>query len=84
MSNRSAISVLVSMIVSAVLFGIGAVTVLSMPSLSRHAATLLPFVVVASIVLSPIIAWYIAPQLRARPLRTALREDPARKTMRRL
>lgn len=84
MSNRSAISVVVSMIVSAVLFGIGAVTVLSIPELSRHAASLLPLVVVASIVLSPLIAWSIAPQLRARALRAAARAERKRDALSRM
>lgn len=66
MSTRFAISLLVSMMVAAVLFGIGATAVLSIPSLSVHAMLLLPWVVVASLAVSPIASWFIAPMLRAK------------------
>jgi hypothetical protein len=71
MSNRLSISVLLFMIVSAVLFGIGATTVLSIPSLSERAPVLLPIVIVLSFVLAPIFAWLIAPKLRAKYSRVA-------------
>ena len=60
------ITALVSMMTNAVLFGIGAATVLSVPSLSEQAKYLLPAVIVASFVLAPVAAWFIAPRLRAR------------------
>ena len=66
MSTRFSISLLLSMMVSAVLFGIGAIIVLSIPSLSEHAPVLLPIVIVLSFVFAPIFAWVIAPKLRAR------------------
>lgn len=66
MSTRFAISLLVSMMVAAVLFGVGATIVLSVPSLSVHAMLLLPWVVVASLVLAPIASWFMAPMLRAK------------------
>ena len=47
------------------MFGVGATTVLSIPSLSVHAALLLPIVIVASFILAPVICWVIAPMLRA-------------------
>jgi hypothetical protein len=52
--------------VNAVLFGIGAVTVLSIPSLQEQWKFLIPIVVVASFVLAAPISWFIAPRLRAR------------------
>ena len=48
MSTRFSISLLLSMMVSAVLFGIGATIVLSIPSLSEHAPILLPIVILLS------------------------------------
>jgi hypothetical protein len=66
MSTRAYITILVSLMTNAVLFGIGAVTVLSIPLLNDHATVLLPVVIVVSIVLAPIFAWVIAPRLRAR------------------
>ena len=66
MSTRFSISLLLSMMVSAVLFGIGAIAVLSIPSLSEHAPVLLPIVIVLSLVFAPIFSWVIAPKLRAK------------------
>jgi hypothetical protein len=66
MSTRFSISLLLGMMVSAVLFGIGATTVLSIPSLSERAPVLLPIVIVLSLVLTPIFSWALAPKLRAK------------------
>lgn len=66
MSTRLSITLLLCGLVSSVLFGIGATTVLSIPSLSVHAAVLLPIVVVASFVMAPVICWFVAPILRSR------------------
>lgn len=60
------ITAIVSMMTNAVLFGAGAVTVLSVPVLDEQAKYLLPVVIAASFVLAPIAAWFIAPRLRAR------------------
>ena len=54
------------MMVNAVSFGVGAVTVLATPALAEYAACLLPAVVIASFVVSPFIASLIAPRLRHR------------------
>ncbi len=69
MSTRLSIALLLCGLVSSVLFGVGAATVLSIPSLSAHASMLLPTVVVASLILAPIICWVIAPTLRAQYIR---------------
>jgi hypothetical protein len=66
MSIRASIATLISMMVNAVVFGMGAIAVLSIPQLSANAAYLLPIVVVASFLISPFIAWQIAPMLRSR------------------
>jgi uncharacterized membrane protein YciS (DUF1049 family) len=66
MSARIYITLLLSFITCSVLFGIGAVAVLSVPALSEQAKFLLPVVIAASFVLGPIIAWFMAPRLRAR------------------
>ena len=75
MSIRASIATLVSMMVNAVVFGIGAIAVLSIPQLSANAAYLLPIVVVASFLISPFIAWQIAPMLRSRSQRTHARPE---------
>lgn len=66
MSARIYITILLSLMACAVLFGVGAVAVLSVPSLSDQAKFLLPIVIAASLVLGPIIAWFMAPRLRLR------------------
>lgn len=66
MSTRTSIALLINMMVNAVLFGAGAILVLSIPELSAKAAYLLPGVVVAAFLVSPLIAWQIAPMLRSR------------------
>lgn len=66
MSTRTYIAALISMMVNAVIFGAGAIAVLSIPALSAHAAYLLPAVVLFSFLTAPFIAWAMAPMLRSR------------------
>jgi hypothetical protein len=66
MSIRFQIAAMVFMMVNAVVFGIGLVSVMTLPSLARHAFDLIPAVVVASFILSAPLSWMIAPRLRAR------------------
>lgn len=66
MMTRTYIAALVALMINAVIFGSGAIAVLSIPVLSAQAWVLLPIVIAASLLLSPIIAWYLAPMLRAR------------------
>ena len=66
MSTRFRISMLIYGMVNAVLFGAGAITVLSFPSLQESWKILIPVVVVLSFVLAAPIAWFVAPRLRAR------------------
>ncbi|KAB2675847.1 hypothetical protein F9K85_13110 [Brucella tritici] len=66
MSVRFQIAALINIMVNAVVFGVGAITVLSIPILSVNAMLWLPIVVAASIVLSPPISWWLAPRLRNR------------------
>ncbi len=65
MTTRSRIAMLIYGMVNAVLFGIGAVAVLTVGR-EEQWKYLLPLVIVASIVLAAPIAWLIAPRLRAR------------------
>ena len=66
MDPRLYITALVSMMTISVLFGIGAVVVLSLPSFNPYDNIMLPLVIAASFIFGPIISWYIAPRLRAR------------------
>ena len=65
MTTNSRIALLIAMMVNAVLFGIGAITVLSVPSLAIHAKYLLAGVVAASFAMTPFISAAIAPKLRS-------------------
>jgi hypothetical protein len=66
MKTRTYVAALVSMMINAVVFGIGAIAVLSLPGLAADAWFWLPLVVVVSFVVSPFIGWWMAPMLRAR------------------
>jgi hypothetical protein len=66
MLTRVAIAALIYSMVNAVLFGAGLITVMTVPALSAHATTLVPTVVVASLVLAIPLSWALAPRLRAR------------------
>jgi len=70
MTTRTTIAILIWMMAAAVLTGIGIITVLSVPQLNNNATFWLPVVIAAGLVISPIIAWQIAPMLRARWQRT--------------
>jgi hypothetical protein len=60
------ITILVSMMVNAVVFGIGTIAVLTAPVLSDQAKYLIPAWTVFTFVISPIIGRFIAPSLRLR------------------
>ena len=66
LSTRARIAILIYSMTNAVLFGIGIVAVLNVPSLSAHLWIGIPVVVVLSLLLAVPIAWFIAPRLRAR------------------
>jgi hypothetical protein len=64
--TRVGIAALIYSMTNAVLFGIGLITVLTVPALSTNAAIWIPVVVVASFIIAAPVAWEIAPRLRAR------------------
>lgn len=64
--TRAAMAALIYMMVNAVVFGVGAVTVLSVPALRADATLWIPLVVATSLVLAAPLAWWIAPRMRAR------------------
>jgi hypothetical protein len=66
MSTRLQIAALVFLMVNAIVFGVGIVTVLMAPALAIHAGRLIPAVIVASFVISAPLSWFIAPRLTAR------------------
>jgi len=66
MKTNTYLTIFVSMMVNAVIFGTGAITVLSIPALAEQAKYLLPLVIVISFVAAPFIARLIAPRMRLR------------------
>ncbi|MGB3878280.1 MAG: hypothetical protein WA980_20705 [Shinella zoogloeoides] len=60
------ITILVSMMVNAVVFGAGAIAILAAPVLNEHAKYLLPAWIVVTFLVSPVIARFMAPNLRLR------------------
>jgi hypothetical protein len=66
LSTRTRIAILIYSMVNAVLFGIGLVLVLNVPSLKADLGWNIVMVVVLSFVLAAPLAWLIAPRLRAR------------------
>lgn len=66
MSTNAWLVVISAMMVNAVLFGTGAVTVLAVPALAAQAPVLLPAAIAASFILAPLIALLIAPRMRFR------------------
>ncbi|MCM8733050.1 hypothetical protein TSH100_20285 [Azospirillum sp. TSH100] len=66
MSTRLRLAILIYGMIQGVVFGIGTVLVLAVPSFSEQAMTLMPTVVILSIVLAAPIAWFVAPRLRLR------------------
>jgi hypothetical protein len=66
LSTRARIAILIYSMTNAVLFGVGIVTVLNVPSLAAHLWIGIPVVVLLSFLLAVPIAWFIAPRLRVR------------------
>ena len=69
MTTRAYIAFVLVLMVNAVMFGAGAIMVLSVPALSERAPYLLPAVVAISTIVSPLLAWAMAPTLRTLELR---------------
>lgn len=63
---RLRVAILIFVMVNAVVFGVGLVTVLTTPALSQHAFLWIPVVVLSSFVFSPPLAWFIAPMMTQR------------------
>ena len=66
MTTETRIALIIYGLVNAVIFGTGAITILSLPSLQEQWPYLMPIVVVLSLVLAWPIAKIIAPKLRSR------------------
>ncbi|ATN33464.1 hypothetical protein ACO34A_06545 [Rhizobium sp. ACO-34A] len=66
LSTNTWLKIICAMMINAVVFGVGAVTVLMIPALAAQAKYLIPAVVVISFVSAPFIASLIASRMRLR------------------
>ncbi|MAY63805.1 MAG: hypothetical protein CML29_16505 [Rhizobiales bacterium] len=67
MKTRTYMAGTLSLMINAVLFGVGTIAVLSIPALTAYATILIPAVIITSLVITPFIAWKMAPHLRLTP-----------------
>jgi hypothetical protein len=63
---RARVAALIFVMVNAIVFGAGLVTVLAVPALAQHASFWIPAVVLASFVLAPPLSWLVAPWMMLR------------------
>lgn len=63
MSSHAWITALISLLISIILFGIGAVAILTLPGLGTEAQLLLPVIVLASVLVAPFAAERLSPRL---------------------
>ena len=63
---RMRVAALIYLIVNAVVFGVGLISVLMTPALAQHAFFWIPAIIVTSFVLSAPLAWFIAPAMMMR------------------
>jgi fatty acid desaturase len=63
---RMRVAALIYLIVNAVVFGVGLISVLMTPALAQHAFFWIPAIIVTSFVLSAPLAWFIAPSMMMR------------------
>lgn len=60
------LKVMCALMINAVLFGAGVITVLSVPALADQAKYLIPVVVVASFAITPLLCGFVARRMRIR------------------
>lgn len=63
---RLGVAALIYLIVNAVVFGVGLISVLMTPMLAQHAFFWIPVIIVTSFGLSAPLAWFIAPSMMMR------------------
>ena len=63
---RRRVAALIYWMVNAVIFGLGAILVVSIPALLAQAVVWIPAVVVSSLAISAPLAWFIAPLMMLR------------------
>ena len=63
---RLRVAALIFTMVNAVVFGVGLVTVLTIPALAQHGFFWIPAIVVGSFAISLPLSWFIAPMMMQR------------------
>jgi hypothetical protein len=63
---RLRVAALIYLIVNAVVFGVGMISILMTPALAQHAFFWIPAMIVTSFVLSAPLSWFIAPSMMMR------------------
>ena len=63
---RMRVAAVIYLIVNAVVFGVGLISVLMTPTLAQHAFFWIPAIIVTSFVLSAPLSWFIAPSMMMR------------------
>ena len=63
---RLRVAALIYLMVNAVVFGVGIISVLMTPALAQHAFFWIPAMIVTSFILSAPLAWFIAPTMMMR------------------
>ena len=63
---RLRVAAVIFLMVNAVVFGVGLITVLMTPALAHHAFFWIPAIIVASFVVSAPLSWFIAPLMMMR------------------
>jgi hypothetical protein len=74
-TTRAQIALLIYMMTSGVLFGVGVILVLAWPALSVDSGFWITLVVAASFILAAPVAWWMAPRMRARYWRRRMAAD---------
>jgi hypothetical protein len=68
---RMRVAALIYLMVNAVVFGVGLISVLMTPTLVQHGFFWIPAIIVTSLVLSAPLSWFIAPSMMMRFIRPA-------------
>ncbi|CAN7660333.1 hypothetical protein LJR030_002057 [Rhizobium sp. LjRoot30] len=66
LSTDTWLKIICSMMINAILFGVGIVTVLMVPAFSDNLKIWIPVVVVVSFAVAPLLAGYVARRMRLR------------------
>lgn len=67
MKPQILMAVFIGFMTTVIVFGIGALIMMSIPQLADNAKFLLPAMIVSGLLLAPFVAWRVTPLVRLRP-----------------